>query len=72
MDDALACYQQRRDTLTANGFDLTLSTARLAPPSPRLEALYRAAADQPGLARQIFGVLGGSIPVADLNLRARR
>jgi 2-polyprenyl-6-methoxyphenol hydroxylase-like FAD-dependent oxidoreductase len=72
MDQALACYQQRRDALTANGFELTLATARLAPPSPRLEALYRAAADQPGLARQVFGVLGGSIPVADLNLRPRQ
>jgi len=72
MDDALACYQHQRDVLTANGFELTLSTARLAPPSPRLEALYRAAADQPGLARQVFGVLGGSIPVAELNLGARQ
>jgi flavin-dependent dehydrogenase len=71
MDQALACYQRRRDALTANGFGLTLATARLAPPSPRLEALCRTAADQPGLARQLFGVLGGSIPVADLYLGAR-
>jgi 2-polyprenyl-6-methoxyphenol hydroxylase-like FAD-dependent oxidoreductase len=66
MDQALACYQQRRDALTANGFDLTLGTARLAPLSPRLEALCRTAAEHPGVARQLFGVLGGSIPVADL------
>src|SRR5580658_7930112 len=66
MDQALACYQQRRDALTANGFDLTLATARLAPLSPRLEALCRTAAEYPGVARQLFGVLGGSIPVADL------
>jgi 2-polyprenyl-6-methoxyphenol hydroxylase-like FAD-dependent oxidoreductase len=66
IDRTLACYQQRRDTLTANGFELTLSTARLAPLSPRLEALYQTAADQPDVARHIFGVLGGSIPVTDL------
>jgi 2-polyprenyl-6-methoxyphenol hydroxylase-like FAD-dependent oxidoreductase len=66
MDQALACYQQRRDTLTANGFDLTLATARLAPLSPRLEALCRTAAEHPGVARQLFGVLGGSIPIAGL------
>ena len=64
MDDALAGYQHRRDRLTANGFDLTLATARLAELPARLEAFYRAAAEQPDLASQIFGVLGGSIPVA--------
>jgi flavin-dependent dehydrogenase len=67
MDQALASYQQRRDILTANGFELTLSTARLAALSPRLEALYRTAADQPDIARHVFGVLGGSIPLTDLH-----
>ena len=71
MDQALASYQQRRDALTANGFELTLSTARLAPLSPRLEALYRTAADQPEVARHIFGVLGGSIPLTELHTQAR-
>jgi flavin-dependent dehydrogenase len=71
MDQALACYQKRRDALTANGFELTLSTARLAPLSLRLEALYRAAADQPEIARHVFGVLGGSIPLTDLHTQAR-
>jgi len=71
MDQALASYQQRRDAMTANGFELTLSTARLAPLSPRLEALYRAAADQPEIARHVLGVLGGSIPLTDLHTQAR-
>jgi flavin-dependent dehydrogenase len=66
MDDALAGYQEGRDGLTANGFDLTLSTARLAPLSARLEALYRAAEGRPDVTRRIFGVLGGSIPTRDL------
>jgi 2-polyprenyl-6-methoxyphenol hydroxylase-like FAD-dependent oxidoreductase len=66
MDRALACYQQQRDALTANGFALTLSTARLAPLAPRLEALCRTAASQPEAASHIFGVLGGSIPLTDL------
>ena len=55
-----------RDQLTANGFELTLATARLAPLPARLEALYRAAAEQPELVSRIFGVLGGSIPMADV------
>ena len=62
MHDALAGYQHRRDALTASGFELALSTARLAPLSPRLEAFYRAAADQPEMTRNILGVLGGTIP----------
>jgi 2-polyprenyl-6-methoxyphenol hydroxylase-like FAD-dependent oxidoreductase len=66
MDRALARYQQQRDVQTANGFDLTLSTARLAPLAPRLEALYRAAAGDSDAARRIFGVLGGSIPLTCL------
>jgi hypothetical protein len=71
MDQPLAAYQQRRDAMTANGFELTLSTARLAPLSPRLEALYRIAADRPEFASHVFGVLGGSIPLTDLHTQAR-
>ena len=66
MDDALARYQQRRDALTANGYELALSTARLAPLSARLEAFYRAAAARPEVTARVFGVLGGTIPIADL------
>ena len=62
MADALAGYQRRRDQLTAAGFELALSTARLAPLPARTEAFYRAAADQPEMIRDVFGVLGGSIP----------
>lgn len=66
MDDALADYQRRRDSLTANGFELTLSTAQLVPLSPALAPFYEAAAEQPGVTSQVFGVLGGSIPVGDV------
>lgn len=66
MDAALAGYQHRRDLLTASGFELTLATARLAALQARHEAIYRAAVNQPDLASQIFGVLGGSIPIADV------
>ena len=66
MEAALARYQNRRDLLTANGFELTLATARLAPFPARHQALYQVAAEQPDLASRIFGVLGGSIPMADV------
>jgi 2-polyprenyl-6-methoxyphenol hydroxylase-like FAD-dependent oxidoreductase len=68
IDDALATYQDDRDALTTNGFELTLSTARMAPLSPRLEAFYRAAATQPEEICRIFGVLGGSLPMGELSL----
>ena len=63
---ALSDYQNKRDALTANGYALTLSTARLAPLTPRLEAFYRAAADQPEVICRIFGVIGGSLPIGKL------
>jgi flavin-dependent dehydrogenase len=66
MGASLAGYQARRDALTADGFELALSTARLAPLSPGMEAFYRAAADQPHMIEKVFGVLGGSIPPADV------
>jgi flavin-dependent dehydrogenase len=72
MDDAGADYQHRRDELTANGFELTLSTARLTPLSAGLEAFYRAAADQPEAVCRIFGVLGGSVPIGDVYTGAHR
>ena len=66
MDESLAAYARRRDELTANGFELTLSTARLAALSPRMEGFYREAAEQPDTISRIFGVLGGSIPMREL------
>ena len=69
IDESLAAYAQRRDELTANGFELTLSTARLTALSPRMEAFYREAADQPDTISRIFGVLGGSVPMRELVAR---
>lgn len=66
MDTALAGYEQQRDALTRNGFELTMQTARLAPLSARLESFYGIAAERPELACQVFGVLGGSVPVPDV------
>ena len=69
IDASLAAYQRHRDERTANGYALTLSTARLAALSPRMEAFYREAADQPSTITRIFGVLGGSIPMGELFVR---
>ncbi|MEO6122322.1 MAG: NAD(P)/FAD-dependent oxidoreductase [Ilumatobacteraceae bacterium] len=66
IDKSLAAYQRHRDDHTANGFALTLSTARLAPLSPTMEAFYREAVDQPATITRIFGVLGGSVPMREL------
>lgn len=64
LDSEVALYRQGRDAATADGFALTLKTARLAAPSPRVEKLYRAAAGQAGETERIFRVLGGLIPTA--------
>ncbi|HEY5438268.1 MAG TPA: NAD(P)/FAD-dependent oxidoreductase [Acidimicrobiales bacterium] len=65
-DGSLFDYQNKRDALTENGYALTLSTARLAPLTPRLESFYRDAADRPEVISHILGVIGGSLPMADL------
>jgi 2-polyprenyl-6-methoxyphenol hydroxylase-like FAD-dependent oxidoreductase len=70
IDDATAEYQRRRNRLTANGFGLTLSTARLEGPTPRLESLYHSAAGHPDQISRIFGVLGGSIPLSAVGSEA--
>ncbi len=67
IDDATAEYERRRDRLTANGFELTLSTARLDGASPRLQDFYRNAAGDPDQTRRIFGVLGGTVPLSALH-----
>lgn len=72
IDDAVAEYAARRDEATANGFALTLTTARLAPPSRSSEQLYRQAEGDPELTERIFGVLGGSVPAAEVFVPARR
>jgi flavin-dependent dehydrogenase len=66
IDDALSDYQDKRDALTANGYALTLSTARLAALTPRLESFYRAAEGQPEVICRIFGIIGGSLPMGEL------
>ncbi len=69
IDESLATFERRRDELTANGFELTLSTARLAALSPRMEVFYRDAVERPDTTSRIFGVLGGSIPMRELVAR---
>lgn len=66
LDAALACYQEQRDASTANGYELTLKTAQLAPLPSRLEAHYRSAAGHPEGVEAIFGVLGGTVPVREV------
>ncbi len=69
LDHALARYQHSRDAATANGFDLTLKTAQLAPLSPRMETFYRAVVDQPDATQRVLGVLGGTVPVTEVYTR---
>jgi hypothetical protein len=51
VDDVLGRCQRRRDALTAGGFDLALSTARLAP----LSSKFAAFTGQPRTSPDWFG-----------------
>jgi len=66
LDDALLTYARARDRATADSYRMTLSAARLAPTSARLEDLYRRAVGDADLTRQIFGMLGGTVRAEEL------
>ena len=66
MDTAVEKYQQQRDNSTSEGLQLALSTARMAPLSPRQEAFYSRAADDRDLSERVFGVLDGTLRATDV------
>jgi 2-polyprenyl-6-methoxyphenol hydroxylase-like FAD-dependent oxidoreductase len=65
-NESLRDYEQCRDTATANGFRLTLSSAALRPLPDHQRRYYEAASQQPEAVTRIIGALGGMIPVNDV------
>lgn len=70
-DRALVDYTQRRDACTANGFQLTLRTARLPGLSKRMEEFYRAVILRPEAVTDVFAVLAGRVPASDVYTSGR-
>lgn len=69
-DEALAGYQEQRDSTTANCYLLTLSSAALTPLPECLERYFQAASSRPEEVTLILGVMGGAVPAHDVCNRA--
>jgi flavin-dependent dehydrogenase len=61
LDDALAEYEQRRNALSADGFQRTVDFARLQPPAPMMQQLFTALLDKPRDRDRLFGTLAGTV-----------
>jgi 2-polyprenyl-6-methoxyphenol hydroxylase-like FAD-dependent oxidoreductase len=61
LSDALANYEQRRNELSAAGFQTTIDFARLAPPPPHLQQLFAALRELPADRDQLFGTFAGTV-----------
>jgi flavin-dependent dehydrogenase len=59
---ALREYEQRRNELSAPGFQSTLDFARLQPPSPEMQELFAALRDRPDDRDRLFGTFAGTVP----------
>jgi len=65
MDEALGSYQAERDAAALPMYDLTCEMARLAPPSPQMQALFDALRFSQSDTDRYFGVLAGTVSVPE-------
>jgi flavin-dependent dehydrogenase len=65
LEQALAAYEQRRNTSEIPYFDLTTQLAALAPPPPELQQVLWALQFNPEQRARFFGVLAHAVPVED-------
>jgi len=62
---ALAEYEQRRNELSAHGFQTTVDFARLQPPPPEMQQLFAALRDNPRERDRLFGTFAGTVPPSE-------
>jgi flavin-dependent dehydrogenase len=65
MADALAGYAARRDEDALPMYEFTCALAPFAPPPPEMAQALGSAAGDPARTRALFGVFGGTTPVAE-------
>jgi flavin-dependent dehydrogenase len=65
LEQALAAYEQRRNSSEIPYFDLTTQLAALAPPPPELQNVLWALQFNPEQRARFFGVLAHAVPVED-------
>jgi flavin-dependent dehydrogenase len=65
LEDALALYEEKRDTASAPMFDFTCHMARVEPPTPDMQQLFAALAHNQAQADRFFGILAGTVAIPD-------
>ncbi len=69
LDDALADYERRRNEAALPLYDFTHELAGLEPPGPEMQALFGALRDDPERTSRFFGVIAGTVPMAEFFAR---
>ena len=69
LDDALADYERRRNEAALPLYDFTHELAALEPPTPDMQALFGALRDAPEQTSRFFGVIAGTVPMAEFFAR---
>ena len=69
LDDALADYERRRNEAALPLYDFTYELAGLEPPAPEMQALFGALRDDPEQTSRFFGVIAGTVPMAEFFAR---
>ncbi|MEZ0285934.1 MAG: NAD(P)/FAD-dependent oxidoreductase [Thermoleophilia bacterium] len=69
LDDALADYERRRNEAALPLYDFTHELAGLEPPTPDMQALFGALRDDPEQTSRFFGVIAGTVPMAEFFAR---
>lgn len=62
LEPALAEYEQRRNELSAHGFQSTVDFARLQPPAPLMQQLFAALRHSADDRDRLFGTFAGTVP----------
>jgi flavin-dependent dehydrogenase len=65
LGQALHEYEQRRNELSAHGFQSTIDFARLQPPPPEMQELFAALRDRPHDRDRLFGTFAGTVPAGE-------
>jgi flavin-dependent dehydrogenase len=65
LEEALAAYEQTRNTAELPYFDLTTQLAALEPPPPEVQQLLEALRENPEQRSRFFGMLAHTVPVPE-------
>ena len=69
LGDALADYERRRNEAALPLYDFTYELASLEPPTADMQALFGALRDDPEQTSRFFGVIAGTVPMAEFFAR---